>query len=153
MKCWVPGEYDLPTSERRDEKHFWSLNPSENMATVINPVTLQATPQETGPSPLWYLLYSPIFYLLRFIFSEACRVSFSGHNELSPPLNTVDHCPSHRGADKWDKFKARYDKPGASRAENVLEPDNYGSNASVFVLMQEIGQDTGQGEVGTGLPF
>ena len=35
MKCEVPGEYDLRSSQRWDERRFWSLWSSEEMASVI----------------------------------------------------------------------------------------------------------------------
>lgn len=94
-----PGEHDLLTSKRWDEKQLWPLKPSENRVSVIHPVTLQAGLQETETPPLWYLLYAPVSYLVGFTCSEPCWVLFFGHNELFP-LKLVGHRPFHRVADK-----------------------------------------------------
>lgn len=55
-------------------------------------------------------------YTLCFTFSKPHWVFLPGCNEHFS-LKIFDHCPSHRVADKYHKFKTRNDKSCASRDE------------------------------------
>lgn len=128
MKCEVPGEYDLRTSQRWDERRLWSLRLCEEMASVIIHSQLRG---HDGRQCC--------------CLSEICCVSpgltYCALPHLNPPVisslavmnlfffspETVDYCPSHRVTNKSHKFQGQQmtNRVQAEDEKKILESSEH----------------------------
>lgn len=83
-------------------------------------------------------VYFPISYLLCLALSKSHWVVLFGSKEHFP-LKIVAYCAFHRAANKYYKFKARKNKPCASRAEKGVRVRwPWVSDIFIFVNVQNI---------------
>ena len=138
----VRSLYDLWTRQRRDERRFWSLRLFEEMASVIIHSQLRDHNgrQCCHLSDICCIFPGLIYYALHHLnppdFSSLAVMNF-----IFFPPETVDHCPSHRVANKSHKFQ---DQKWQTSVQAELGKKNSGvkwpwvHNIFVFVNLHSI---------------